>query len=177
MRLIGLKDENFGDMGDFTGDVLIPLDFNTVVPLMERKPVESFSICANSFDELFALLKNETDGFTNINALILMRIKNDCATEKNAADYGNKIAGLFGEDGVVTWAAQSYNTFRFDFYIYESFEEEKESEWLNSKGHETITVNCDKCQKTFETVISTVIAEDKDILKRQTFFCEECSNV
>ena len=32
---------------------------------------------------------------------------------------GQKISSLFGKDSMVMWAAQGYETFRFDFYLFE----------------------------------------------------------
>lgn len=51
--------------------------------------------------------------------------------------------------------------------------EEEYLEWLNSKGHEEVTVTCAECGKEFETMIEKV---RKDFaLEKDTFFCEECS--
>ena len=118
MELYGKKDVNFGDMGDFTGDVLIPLDFNTVMPLLQRKPIKCFSICENSFEKLFKLLKKHvTKEDTNRDLLILMRVKGK--NNKSASKMGWKIISIMNKDSFVTWSAQNYKTYRFDFYFYD----------------------------------------------------------
>lgn len=168
MKQVGLKDENFGEMTDFTGDVIVPLDFNTVLPLLQRKPVESFSIGAQSFEELYSLLKEELGAYKRENdALILMRVKEGSA--EDVKDFGWKISQLFTEDSMVTWAAQSYEMFRFDVYIYSTAQEEEELERLNSQGTHEITTNCMKCGKEMKIVVPKVLKGAQDCI------CEDCS--
>lgn len=118
IQLYGKSDVNFGDMGDFTGDVIIPLDFNSVVPLLQQKPVKCFSICENSFEKLFVLLqKHITKQDINRDLLILMRIKGK--SSKSASRMGWQITSLMSKHSLVVWSAQEYKTYRFDFYFYD----------------------------------------------------------
>lgn len=122
MELIGKPDENFGDQGDFTGKCYAPLDFNSAAPLLQRKPVKSFSICEDSFPKLFKILESklsETDKDNDL--LVLMRIKKAKGmTSKKVSEMGWKISGLMEKDSLVVWAAQGYDRYRFDFYLYQS---------------------------------------------------------
>lgn len=176
MKQIGLKDKNFGEIADFTEEVITPLDYNTIMPILKYKPIETFSICTETFEELIDLLKQELGEYKRENnALVLMRIKKDKATQTNSQDYGWKIAELFTENSIVTWAAQSYDKYRFDFYIYNTIEEEEELQYLNSEGVEDIKVKCENCGKGYGTVIQTIIKRKDPKLQRQTFICEECA--
>lgn len=120
MKLYGKEDPRFGDMGDFTGKVIIPLDYNSAVPLLQRKPKKAFSICETSFNNLFNIfLKKTTKQDRNYDLLMLMRVKNRTNGRK-AAEMGGKILSKMDKDSLVVWAAQEYDIFRFDFYFYDS---------------------------------------------------------
>lgn len=119
MELYGKKDANFGDMGDFTGEVYIPLDFNSVVPLLDSKMVKCFSICENSFEKLLKIFKlKATEEDLKNSLLILMRVKKGMNAKK-ISKMGWKISNLLSENSIVVWTAQAYDKFRFDFYFYE----------------------------------------------------------
>jgi len=118
MKLYGKEDSRFGDMGDFTGNAIIPLDYNSVVPLLQRKPEKVFSICETSFNILFNIfLKKTTKQDRNCDLLMLMRVKNSTNGRK-AAEMGGKILSKMDKGSLVVWAAQEYDMFRFDFYFY-----------------------------------------------------------
>lgn len=122
MKLYGKYDENLGDMGDFTDKVYIPLDFNTAAPLLQRKPAKFYSICEGSFEKLLKLFKERlTKKDSNRDLLISMRVKhNKTMNAQKVTKMGWKISEIMGKDSLVTWAAQGYNKYRFDFYFYDS---------------------------------------------------------
>ena len=118
MKLYGKEDVGFGDMGDFTGKAIIPLDFNSVAPLLQRKPKKAFSISKASFNKLFNIfLKKSSKQDRNSDLLVLMRVKKG-TNAKKAAEMGHKISSKMGKHSLVVWAAQEYDRFRFDFYFY-----------------------------------------------------------
>tara|TARA_Y100000310_G_scaffold244630_1_gene249448 strand:+ start:3674 stop:4054 length:381 start_codon:yes stop_codon:yes gene_type:complete len=122
MKSYGKTDENFKGQGDNTGECYIPLDFNTVAPLLQRKPINSFTICEDSLLKLFDILKTQlSDSDKNKDLLVLMRIKKsiDMDSEK-ASKIGWEISNLMDKESLVVWAAQEYDTNRFDFYFYDS---------------------------------------------------------
>jgi hypothetical protein len=121
MELYGKEDENFGDMGDNTDRVYISVDFNTIAPFIQKKPAKAFSICENSFEELFNIFKNKlTFADKNRSLIIFMRVnkKHDISYEK-IEFMGESISKLFSEDSLVTWAIQGYDRYSFDFYFYD----------------------------------------------------------
>jgi len=119
MKLYGKEDGGFGDMGDFTGKTIIPLDFNTVAPLLQRKPKKAFSICETSFNNLFNIfLKKSTKQDRNSDLLVLMRVKKG-TNAKKAAEMGHQLSSKMSKHSLVTWATQEYDRFRFDFYFYD----------------------------------------------------------
>jgi hypothetical protein len=119
MKLYGINDEEFGEMGDSTGEVIVPFDFNTAVPLLEKKPKKTFSICTGSFNELMKILKTKiTNADKKGDLLILMRVKEKKKDEKKVSDMGWKISKLLSKDSIVMWSAQEYDKYRFDFYFY-----------------------------------------------------------
>jgi len=118
MKLYG-EDDNFGDMADETGKILIEFDFNTAMPLLERKPAKTISIADSQFLPLmnrFKELMTKEDRKRDL--LLLMRILKP-ATRMMAAGMGHRIAELFRKDSLVAWAAQEYHMYRFDFYLYD----------------------------------------------------------
>jgi hypothetical protein len=120
MKLYGKEDDNFGDMGDFTEDVLIPLDFNTVMPLLQRKPAKCYSICETNLNNLLDTFKKKlTKIDSRRDLIILMRIKTKSNNTNKFSKLGWKISSLMSEDSLVTWAAQRYSRYRFDFYFYD----------------------------------------------------------
>lgn|SRR3989338_2124516 len=120
MILYGKYDKNFGDMGDFTDKDYIPLDFNSVAPILREEMVKCYSICEDTFEELMKMFRSKlTKADSRRDLLILMRVKQskDTNTEQIGA-MGHKISDLMSKNSLVVWAAQGYETFRFDFYFY-----------------------------------------------------------
>ena|SRR3989338_4084781 len=118
MKLYGKEDIGFGDMGDFTGKAIIPLDFNSAATLLQRKPKKAFSISEASFNKLFNIfLKKSSKQDRNSDLLVLMRVKKGTSVKK-AAEMGHKLSSKMGKHSLVVWAAQEYDRFRFDFYFY-----------------------------------------------------------
>ena len=117
MKLYG--EDDFDEMGDHTEEVLLPFDYNVAESLLKMKLQKSFSIA----DTQFLPLKNKLDKLLTDNdrkgdCLILMRCKKP-NTPRTACSMGNQISKLFSKDSLVAWAAQSYDKYRFDFYLYD----------------------------------------------------------
>ncbi len=123
MKLYGKDDPSFSDMVDFTDKVYIPLDYNSAVPLLLRKPAKSYSICEDSFEKLFAIFKELlTEEDKKRDLLLLMRVKQTKTTTlEKIHKMCQKIYDEFSEDSLVISSAQGYiHGYRFDFYFYDS---------------------------------------------------------
>lgn len=122
MKQIGFEGHNDDENGDFVSEVIVELDYFLVKPLLSRKPIKTFSICTNSFNELMKLLKKEVTN-SKYSALILMRVPEKYATTEDVKDFGWEISEKIFSEGLVVWCAKKYDVFKFDFYIYTSNED------------------------------------------------------
>ena len=99
------------------------------MPLLQRKPNKAYSICERSFEKLFNIFKKKlTQVDRKKDLLILMRVKQDnwndskkkdLTTPDKVTKMGWRMSKLMSKDSLVTWAAQGYKFYRFDFYFYD----------------------------------------------------------
>ena len=120
MILYGKFDKYYGNATDVKDLAYVNLDFNRAVPLLSQGATKCLSICEDSFEKLFAILKKKiTKRDHTRDLLILMRVKNaPVKSTKQIEQMGHRIANLMEDDSLVVWSAYRYHTYRFDFYFY-----------------------------------------------------------